>query len=56
MNAALARSVARPRFLTVLLGTFGMIALALAAIGVYGVMSVFVAARIPISRFRCATE
>jgi predicted permease len=38
-------SLARSRFLTVLLGVFGGLALVLAAVGTYGVMSYFVAER-----------
>lgn len=45
MASAISRSMARPRFLTLLLGAFGAIALTLAAVGIYGVMSVFVAGR-----------
>ena len=45
LDTAVLRSVARPRFLTLLLGSFGGIALLLAAVGTYGVMSVFVAER-----------
>jgi predicted permease len=45
MDAAIFGSMARPRFLTLLLGTFGGIALTLAALGTYGVMSYFVAER-----------
>ena len=39
MNEVLHESVARPRFLTALLAIFAIVALALAAIGTYGVMS-----------------
>ena len=45
MDAAVFGSMARPRFLTLLLGVFGGIALTLAAVGTYGVMSYFVAER-----------
>ncbi len=45
MDAAIFGSMARPRFLTLLLGVFGGIALTLAAVGTYGVMSYFVAER-----------
>jgi predicted permease len=39
MDDIIAESVARPRFTTTLLGAFGIVALALAAIGIYGIMS-----------------
>ncbi len=45
MDNVLFDSVARPRFLTVLLLIFGAVALALAAVGTYGVMSYTVAER-----------
>ena len=45
MEDAVFGSMARPRFLTLLLGVFGGLALVLAAVGTYGVMSYFVAER-----------
>ena len=45
MEDAVFGSMARPRFLTLLLGAFGGLALVLAAVGTYGVMSYFVAER-----------
>lgn len=45
MEAVFAESIQRPRFLAQLLGLFGGLALLLAAVGTYGLVSYFVAER-----------
>jgi ABC-type antimicrobial peptide transport system permease subunit len=44
-DAAVSRALARPRLLTVLLGAFGIVGLALGAVGLYGVLAALVGER-----------
>ncbi|HET7585192.1 MAG TPA: ABC transporter permease [Gemmatimonadaceae bacterium] len=54
LRATLSESIARPRFSAVLLALFGGVAMALALVGVYGVLGYTVAQRVPEMGIRLA--